>query len=94
MSTLCTHVLDAALGVPAVGLAVTLRDPQGRQLTRATTDADGRVRFDLDLGAGTTGWSSRPAPGSPPPSATRSSPRSPCRSTSTPSRRTTTWRCC
>jgi len=55
VSTLSTHVLDAALGVPAVALDVTLHDPQGRQLTRATTDADGRVRFDLELGAGNYG---------------------------------------
>ena len=53
MTTLSTHVLDAALGVPAAALAVTLFDPQGRQMTAARTDADGRVAFDLELGAGT-----------------------------------------
>jgi 5-hydroxyisourate hydrolase len=52
MTTLSTHVLDAALGVPAAGLAVLLYDPQGRRLTTATTDADGRVAFDLELGEG------------------------------------------
>ena len=53
MTTLSTHALDAALGVPAAALAVTLFDPQGRQMTAARTDADGRVAFDLELGAGT-----------------------------------------
>jgi 5-hydroxyisourate hydrolase len=52
VSTLSTHVLDAALGVPAVGIRVGLHDPQGRLMTTATTDADGRVRFDLKLGEG------------------------------------------
>jgi 5-hydroxyisourate hydrolase len=55
MSTCSTHVLDAALGVPAVGVAAMLIDPQGRQLTAATTDADGRIGFDLELGAGDHG---------------------------------------
>ena len=52
MTTLSTHVLDAALGIPATALAVTLFDPQDRQLTQARTDADGRVAFDLELGEG------------------------------------------
>jgi 5-hydroxyisourate hydrolase len=55
MSTLSTHVLDAALGVPAAALAVMLYDEQGRRVTQARTDADGRVSFDLELGAGTHG---------------------------------------
>jgi 5-hydroxyisourate hydrolase len=55
MSTLSTHVLDAALGVPAVALAVMLYDEHGRRVTQEATDADGRVRFDLELGAGTHG---------------------------------------
>jgi 5-hydroxyisourate hydrolase len=55
MSTLSTHVLDAALGVPAAGLEVAVHDPQGRRMTTATTGPDGRVRFDLELGAGTHG---------------------------------------
>ena len=55
MTTLSTHVLDAALGVPAAAVGVILYDPHGRRLTTATTDADGRVRFDLELGAGTHG---------------------------------------
>ena len=53
MSTCSTHVLDAALGVPAAAITVTLYDQQGRLMTTAATDADGRVGFDLELGAGT-----------------------------------------
>ncbi|ALX03296.1 MULTISPECIES: hydroxyisourate hydrolase [Aeromicrobium] len=47
MTTLSTHVLDAALGRPAAGLVVSLDDS-----VTATTDADGRIRFDdpVDLG--------------------------------------------
>jgi 5-hydroxyisourate hydrolase len=52
VSTLSSHVLDAALGRPAVGLAMTLAGPDGGVLATATTDADGRVRFHLDLGPG------------------------------------------
>ncbi|WP_454858700.1 hydroxyisourate hydrolase [Promicromonospora soli] len=39
MSTASTHVLDAARGLPAAGLAVTLGDRQ------AVTDADGRISW-------------------------------------------------
>ena len=53
MSTCSTHVLDAALGIPAAAVTVRLFDPEERLLTTGTTDADGRVRFDLELGAGT-----------------------------------------
>jgi len=52
MSTLSTHVLDAALGRPAGGLDLTLREEGGR-LFAATTDVDGRVRFDHELAVGT-----------------------------------------
>ncbi len=55
MSTCSTHVLDAALGVPGSGLQVALFDPEGRLLSTATTDDDGRIRFDSDLGEGTHG---------------------------------------
>lgn len=48
MSTLSTHVLDAVLGRPAAGVDVVLRETAGREHP-ATTDADGRVRFDVDL---------------------------------------------
>ncbi|MFI2489397.1 hydroxyisourate hydrolase [Promicromonospora kroppenstedtii] len=39
MSTASTHVLDAARGLPAAGLSVTLGD------RRETTDADGRIAW-------------------------------------------------
>ncbi|WP_127783721.1 hydroxyisourate hydrolase [Rhodococcus sp. X156] len=52
MSTCSTHALDAALGVPAAGLPVTLRDSAEVTLAEAVTDADGRVRFPADLGSG------------------------------------------
>ncbi|MBS1692162.1 MAG: hydroxyisourate hydrolase [Actinobacteria bacterium] len=41
--SLSTHVLDAVSGRPAVGVAVTLHDAAGGQLTTATTNTDGRV---------------------------------------------------
>ena len=48
MSTLSTHVLDVSLGHPAAAVPVTLeaRQPDGgfRELGRASTDSDGRVR--------------------------------------------------
>jgi 5-hydroxyisourate hydrolase len=50
-----THVLDAALGRPAVGVAVRL-ECGGEVLAEARTDDDGRIRDfgELgDLGAGT-----------------------------------------
>ena len=52
MSTLSTHVLDAAYGVPAAGMRVTVSDADGTELAATATDADGRVRFDLDLDLG------------------------------------------
>ena len=54
-----THVLDTARGRPAAGVPVTLErvsatsepaDP-GREIARATTDADGRVRELISPGA-------------------------------------------
>jgi len=42
MSSLSTHVLDTAHGVPADGMAVTLSEAGGRELVRGMTDADGR----------------------------------------------------
>jgi 5-hydroxyisourate hydrolase len=47
MSAITTHVLDTSRGMPASGVDVTLeiRDGAGwRQLGRAQTDRDGRVR--------------------------------------------------
>jgi 5-hydroxyisourate hydrolase len=52
MSTLSTHVLDAALGVPAAGLVVALIGPDAAELGVLATSVDGRVRFDLDLAPG------------------------------------------
>jgi 5-hydroxyisourate hydrolase len=50
--SLSTHVLDAALGRPAVGVAVRL-DGGGQVLASAHTDDDGRVRGLADhLAAG------------------------------------------
>lgn len=49
MTTLSTHVLDAGLGCPAAGLALTLAGPGGDLIAAARTDADGRVGFDLPL---------------------------------------------
>lgn len=47
-----THVLDAALGRPAVGLRVRLESAAGEVVGEARTDDDGRVR---DLGAALPG---------------------------------------
>jgi 5-hydroxyisourate hydrolase len=43
MSNLTTHVLDAALGRPAVGVAVRLLSADGAELASGRTDEDGRV---------------------------------------------------
>jgi 5-hydroxyisourate hydrolase len=54
MSTISTHVLDTALGRPAVGLSVSLEriDSRGAatRLGAGITDADGRVRTLLAAG--------------------------------------------
>ncbi|MGY4710229.1 hydroxyisourate hydrolase [Mycolicibacterium sp. CBM1] len=52
MAHLSTHVLDAAIGAAATGVAVTLTDAGGHPIADATTDADGRIAFDQDLAAG------------------------------------------
>jgi len=48
MIEITTHVLDTSLGRPAAGVPVTLEIREGaagwKQLGRATTDADGRLR--------------------------------------------------
>ena len=47
MSAITTHVLDIGRGRPARGVPVTLErvgTPQSMPLSRATTDADGRVK--------------------------------------------------
>ena len=46
--TISTHVLDAALGRPAAGVAVRLDGPSGA-FADAVTDADGRI---TSLGSG------------------------------------------
>jgi len=56
--SLSTHVLDAARGVPASGVAVRLerREPDGgwTTLAEARTDADGRIKdWGTATGAGT-----------------------------------------
>lgn len=48
MTTLSTHVLDTAGGVPAVGVAIRLLG--GSEVIQAgQTDGDGRLRFDAPL---------------------------------------------
>ena len=60
MTTTCsTHVLDSTSGRPAVGMEVRLTTSAGDLLAVATTDDDGRVRFDADLDAGTDGGAHR-----------------------------------
>ena len=44
MSHVTTHVLDAALGQPAPGIAVALSGPTGEMLATGVTDADGRIQ--------------------------------------------------
>jgi 5-hydroxyisourate hydrolase len=54
MSHVTTHVLDAALGTPAPGIAVALIGPEGAIIAAGETDADGRVSelgpSELDAG--------------------------------------------
>ncbi|ABL80659.1 MULTISPECIES: hydroxyisourate hydrolase [unclassified Nocardioides] len=55
MTTLSTHVLDAGRGVPAEGLDVRLAGhlvAGDGTLATSRTDADGRVRFDVELQSG------------------------------------------
>ncbi|MCR6030606.1 hydroxyisourate hydrolase [Nocardioides sp. zg-579] len=53
MTTLSTHVLDAAQGTPRADLEVVLtRGADGAELERVRTDADGRARFAGDLDGG------------------------------------------
>ena len=46
MPSLSTHVLDTSRGKPAAGVAVTLREAGGRELSTAITDFDGRITRD------------------------------------------------
>ena len=43
MSTLSTHVLDTAAGLPASGVRVVLETRAGTPLDEAVTDHDGRI---------------------------------------------------
>lgn len=52
MTTLSTHVLDAALGRPASGVDVVLAGGDGTFIAAATTDADGRIGWVHDLDPG------------------------------------------
>ncbi|MCU1472495.1 hydroxyisourate hydrolase, partial [Amnibacterium sp.] len=52
MTTLSTHVLDAALGQPATGLDVVLSTADGTFIAAATTDADGRIAWAADVDPG------------------------------------------
>jgi 5-hydroxyisourate hydrolase len=44
MSSVTTHVLDAAVGRPAAGMRVRLERADGSLVAEARTDDDGRVR--------------------------------------------------
>lgn len=44
MSHVTTHVLDAALGLPAAGISVALSGPSGEMIALGVTDADGRIK--------------------------------------------------
>lgn len=53
MSTVSTHVLDTAAGLPASGIAVRLETRSGDPLDQGVTDADGRIGSlggELDAG--------------------------------------------
>lgn len=52
MTTLSTHVLDAALGQPAAGLDVVLAGGDGTFIAAATTDHDGRIAWAHDVDPG------------------------------------------
>lgn len=49
---LTTHILDTAHGTPAAGVAVTLCTADGTEITRATTNADGRLNAPIMEGDG------------------------------------------
>lgn len=49
MSHLTTHVLDAARGVPAPGIAVALASAPGEEIAAGVTDADGRLALGPEL---------------------------------------------
>ena len=49
MSHLTTHVLDAATGAPAAGIAVELADARGLPVDDGVTDADGRAALGPEI---------------------------------------------
>jgi 5-hydroxyisourate hydrolase len=49
MSHLTTHVLDAATGTPATGVAVELTDARASLLAATVTDVDGRAALGPDV---------------------------------------------
>ncbi|MBP2436473.1 hydroxyisourate hydrolase [Microbacterium amylolyticum] len=49
MPHLTTHVLDAARGVPAPGIALTLTTSDGVPIATGTTDDDGRAGLGPDV---------------------------------------------
>lgn len=51
MGRLTTHVLDTALGRPAEGLSLTLRDEAGAVIRESVTNDDGRCDAPLLEGA-------------------------------------------
>ena len=51
MGKLTTHVLDTASGLPAAGVAVRLRGPDGSVIAEAVTNSDGRCEAPLLEGA-------------------------------------------
>jgi len=52
MTTCSTHVLDAALGLPAVGLTAGLSREDGTVLATELTDSDGRITWPDELEPG------------------------------------------
>ena len=54
MSTLSTHILDTAIGLPAEGVSVSLshlddNSKSWKNITSGTTNSDGRIAFGEDL---------------------------------------------
>lgn len=43
MSFVTAHVLDASLGAPAVGVAISLQHSDGTEIAQSVTNEDGRV---------------------------------------------------
>ena len=43
MSHVTTHILDAALGMPAAGVSVALSGPTGEVIATGMTNTDGRI---------------------------------------------------